>query len=141
MLGELTPSKKLRAQTLECEKYKSILMKFTCREKYSEGCISTSSHRIQLRQKNEDKNEHQRWRQNFGFVGKKITSLIDFVGKNSASPIDFVVKKSTSLIDFVGKNLTSPIDFVVKKSTSLIDFVSKKSTSLDREIDEEQEII
>jgi ribosomal protein S18 len=139
---------------LECEKYKSVLIKFTCRKKYSEVCISTSSHRIQLRQKNEGKNEHrnQRRRQNFGFVGKnstspidfvvkKSTSLIDFVGKNSTSHIDFVVKKSTSLIDFVGKNSTLPIDFVVKKSTSLIDFVSKKSTSLEREVDEEQEII
>jgi hypothetical protein len=53
---------------------------------------------------------------------------------------DFVVKKSTSPIDFVGKNSTSPIDFVVKK-TSPIDFVGKNSTSLDREVDEEQEII
>jgi hypothetical protein len=119
MLGELTSSKKTQAQTLECEKYKSILMKFVCREKYSEWCISTSSHGIRLRQKNEDKNEHQRRRRNFGFVGK-----------NSTSPVDFFIKNSTS-----------PIDFIVKNSTSLIDFVGKKSTSLDKEVDEEQEII
>jgi cell shape-determining protein MreC len=67
--------------------------------------------------------------------------FIDFVSKNSTLPIDFVIKKLTSLIDFVGKNSTSPIDFVIKKLTSLIDFVSKKSTSLDREVDEEQEMI
>jgi hypothetical protein len=96
-------------------------MKFTCGKKYSEGCILSSSHRIRLRQKNEGKNEHrdQRRRQNFGFVVKNSTSIIDFV-----------VKKSTWLIDFVDKN-----------STSLIDFVAKKSTSLDKEVDEEQEII
>jgi hypothetical protein len=36
IVGELTSSKKTQAQTLEYEKYKNILMKFTCRKKYSE---------------------------------------------------------------------------------------------------------
>jgi hypothetical protein len=35
-VGELTSSKKTQAQTLEYERYKNILMKFTCRKKYSE---------------------------------------------------------------------------------------------------------
>jgi hypothetical protein len=48
-VGGINFVQKTQAQTLECEKYKSILMKFTYREKYSVGCISTSSSRIQLR--------------------------------------------------------------------------------------------
>jgi hypothetical protein len=40
-VGRINFVQKTQAQTLECEKYKSILIKFTCREEYSERYIST----------------------------------------------------------------------------------------------------
>jgi hypothetical protein len=62
-------------------------MKFTCRKKYSEECISTSSSRIQLR-------------------------LSNFIVKNSTSPIDFVVQLRLSTSS--PRIQLLPIDFVVQ---------------------------
>jgi hypothetical protein len=102
---------KNQAQTLEYEEYKSFLMKFTCRKKYSEECISTSSFNFawQLR------------RSTFGVQLRLTTSSFDFIVQTS--PDDFVVQLST--VNFAWQLRRSTSSFKLRRSTSSFNFVCR----------------